>query len=478
MEFSTDRLMAAVEALGAFAGRDLSTLPSDHVVEVQRAAALVRNLAEVPLAMADAVLARRPLDYARKNGHQSNPDMSGTVTGRSPGRVKETIAAGELFGGGEAGTGPDGGGAGEVPDGGGTPSSQEPPSPPYPLLANAFEEGQLSAEQAALMRRTLERLAATESGLAPATEARLLEKALRLSMRDLRRACDRLVSLATASDARERERAQYEKRAVTVHRDHEGMVVVTARLDLGSSAAATAYLDAHVRAAYQRREDQHDPALRDTRTRVQIMADALVMLFTHGLDCDRFTGGVKTQVIVRIDESALRERVTGAMGDCDQLEAPLSAELLRHMAVDAEVIPLILNGQSEVLDMGRAQRLFDRRHRVALVERDGGCAFCHAPPAWCVVHHIAWWSRHLGHTRLDNAIMLCVRCHHRIHDDGWGIDIIDGIVWFIPPADVDASRTPRLGGKAALDTTREYVHPRTRDTAGRLINGPPLYAGT
>ena len=464
MEFSTDRLMVAVEALSAFAGRDLSALPSDQVVEVQRAAALVRNLAEVPLAMADTVLSHRPLEYARKNGHQSNPDMSGTVTGRSAGRVKETIEAGALFGGGGGG----GHSEGEAPT---------PPPPPYPLLTDAFQEGLLSAEQAALVRRTLEKLAATEAGLAPGAEERLLEKALRMSMRDLRRACDRMVSLATAADARERERAQYEQRAVTVHTDHEGMVVVTARLDPGSSAVVTAYLDAHVRAAYQRRQDQ-DPALRDTRTRAQISADAFVTLFTHGLDCDRFTGGVKTQVIVRIDESALREQVAGAMGDCDQLETPLSAALLRHMAVDAEVIPVVLNARSEVLDMGRAQRLFDKRHRVALVERDGGCAFCHAPPAWCVVHHIAWWSRHFGHTSLDNAIMLCVRCHHRIHDDGWGIDIIDGIVWFIPPADVDASRTPRLGGRAALDTTREYVHPGLRGTAGRLINGPPLSAGT
>ncbi|BDZ62042.1 hypothetical protein Lsed01_02002 [Demequina sediminis] len=469
MEFSTDRLMVAVEALSAFAGRDLSALPSDQVVEVQRAAVLVRNLAEVPLAMADTVLAHRPMEYARKNGHQSNPDMSGTVTGRSGRRVRETIEAGELFGGGGAG--------GEGRDASAQGSTSAPP--PYPLILEAFAAGRLTAEQAALLRRTLEKLAGSAAGLREGTEARLLEKALRMSMRDLRRACDRLVSLAQSTDAHERERAQYEQRAVTVQTDHEGMVVVTARLDPASSAAVTAYLDAHVRAAYQRRQDQ-DPAMRDTRPRIQIMADAFVMLFTHGLDCDRFTGGVKTQVIVRIDESALRERVAdsvGSMGDCDQLDAPLSAASLRHMAVDAELLPLVLNSQSEVLDMGRAQRLFDKRHRIALVERDGGCAFCHAPPAWCVVHHIRWWSRHLGHTSLDNAIMLCVRCHHRIHDDGWGIDIIDGVVWFIPPSHIDESQTPRLGGRAALDITREYVHPGTHRGVGRVTHGPPLYAG-
>ena len=30
---------------------------------------------------------------------------------------------------------------------------------------------------------------------------------------------------------------------------------------------------------------------------------------------------------------------------------------------------------------------------LAIAERDGGCVSCGAPPAWCHVHHLAWWTR-------------------------------------------------------------------------------------
>ena len=77
------------------------------------------------------------------------------------------------------------------------------------------------------------------------------------------------------------------------------------------------------------------------------------------------------------------------------------------------------------------------------------------PPQMTKAHHVRWWQRDTGPTDLNNGVLLCESCHHRIHDNGWDIRI-DGIgtaarVWLIPPPHVDPARTPRLGGRARYD---------------------------
>ena len=46
----------------------------------------------------------------------------------------------------------------------------------------------------------------------------------------------------------------------------------------------------------------------------------------------------------------------------------------------AQVISCVLGGDSQILDWGRTKRLYTPTQRLALVERDGGCAMCGAPP--------------------------------------------------------------------------------------------------
>lgn len=125
------------------------------------------------------------------------------------------------------------------------------------------------------------------------------------------------------------------------------------------------------------------------------------------------------------------------------------------MAAGGGVIPWVMGSDSEILDGGREKRLFTRAQRLALVERDGGCAMCGLPPEMTRAHHIRWWQRDAGPTDLSNGVLLCETCHHRIHDNDWEIRI-DGTgltarVWFTPPRYVDPARTPRLGGRTRFD---------------------------
>ena len=119
------------------------------------------------------------------------------------------------------------------------------------------------------------------------------------------------------------------------------------------------------------------------------------------------------------------------------------------MAADAGIIPVVLGADSEVLDLGRARRLFSTAQRRALAERDGGCAWpgCPHPPSYTEAHHIRWWNAHGGATDLDNGILLCSSHHHRVHDDGWQISVREQVPYFIPPSHVDPHRRPRPGGR-------------------------------
>jgi hypothetical protein len=68
----------------------------------------------------------------------------------------------------------------------------------------------------------------------------------------------------------------------------------------------------------------------------------------------------------------------------------------------------------------RTSRVVSAAQRVALVVRDGGCAFpdCDRPPGWCAAHHLVHWL-HGGPTDLANLALVC-RAHHRaVHEGGW-----------------------------------------------------------
>ena len=98
----------------------------------------------------------------------------------------------------------------------------------------------------------------------------------------------------------------------------------------------------------------------------------------------------------------------------------LAPETVRRMACDATIIPVVLGSHSEVLDVGRAKRLFTPGMLHALWLRDKGCTIpgCGAPPLWADAHHLIHWADG-GPTALTNAALLCGRHHTIAHQRGW-----------------------------------------------------------
>ncbi len=90
---------------------------------------------------------------------------------------------------------------------------------------------------------------------------------------------------------------------------------------------------------------------------------------------------------------------------------------LRRIACDTQVIPAVMGGPSEVLDVGRAKRTITPALRRALIARDQRCVWpgCGRAPVHCDGHHIQHWLDD-GPTSLANLALLCHSHHHRLHE--------------------------------------------------------------
>jgi hypothetical protein len=122
----------------------------------------------------------------------------------------------------------------------------------------------------------------------------------------------------------------------------------------------------------------------------------------------------------------------------------MSAAQARRFACNAHLIPMVLDGESKILDLGMGKRLFDRYQRIALAKRDKGCCWagCDRPPAWTEAHHLTWHSRG-GPTDLSNGALFCFYHHHLLHNGEWDARMgADGTVEVIPPTRIDPHQRP------------------------------------
>ena len=141
-------------------------------------------------------------------------------------------------------------------------------------------------------------------------------------------------------------------------------------------------------------------------------------------------GGDATTVIVTVPLATLRDGLgSGELGPSDHL----SAGEVRRLACTAAILPAVLGGKSDVLDLGRSSRLFKPAQRKAMVIRDRECRAegCTIPATWCEAHHAGRpWSRG-GRTDLDDGVLLCSWHHQRAHDSTYDTSRLpDGDVRF------------------------------------------------
>ncbi|MGW9629441.1 DUF222 domain-containing protein [Agromyces sp. NPDC055520] len=204
-----------------------------------------------------------------------------------------------------------------------------------------------------------------------------------------------------------------------------------------------------------------DELFDEQRTIAQMNADALADIARLSLGAKQAPAALRqATVVARIDAESL---ATGhGHATIDGIDQPVSVATVRELAMSAGISPVLLGRHAEPLALGRAARLFTPAQKLALIERDGGCAWpaCNRPPSHTQAHHIRWWKRHKGRIDLSNGIMLCSHHHHRVHDDGWVITVRDGQTWFTPPLHLDPQQRPRPGNRR---------HPSMRVGSGAVV---------
>jgi hypothetical protein len=123
---------------------------------------------------------------------------------------------------------------------------------------------------------------------------------------------------------------------------------------------------------------------------------------------------------VLIDADTLLGRLH-ERGRCELADGtPVTPETARRLACEADLLPVVLGGAGQPLDVGRSRRLATTHQRSAMLARCRTCEWphCATPAAWCEAHHLQPWE-HGGATDIDNLAWLCTAHHHLAHEGHW-----------------------------------------------------------
>lgn len=118
---------------------------------------------------------------------------------------------------------------------------------------------------------------------------------------------------------------------------------------------------------------------------------------------------------------------------------------LRRLLAAAEIIPLVLGGNSQVLDMGRKMRYHQGPIREAIMARDRGCIVpdCTAPADHVETDHYQTpWSEG-GETSVLSGAGMCTPDHHKRHAGQLEVIDVDGLPHVILPEHLDPEQRPR-----------------------------------
>jgi hypothetical protein len=172
----------------------------------------------------------------------------------------------------------------------------------------------------------------------------------------------------------------------------------------------------------EKAEEQERLAAEDSRTVPQMMVDALVDLIAIAVrtpDGAVLTGG-KGSVNLHTLKATMETGI--GVGYFEGNRDAISAATVQRFSCNIDTV-MVNFDRGFAIDVGRDQRLFTRRQRIAISARDGGCMFpgCDRPPSWTEVHHINEWVAKKGRTDTADGILLCRHHHMLLHNNHWTI---------------------------------------------------------
>jgi len=249
-------------------------------------------------------------------------------------------------------------------------------------------------------------------------------------------------------------RAQYNNREMTHYYDHDGCLVIKARLPAEQGALIVKALEmamdrdfAEVTAVTSDPESESEAEVVPIATR---RADALTEIAETYMNNNESSGSTADRYQVVVHVSAETSSIENGPG--------VSLETSRRIACDSSVVCIKDDENGEPLSIGRRSRSIPPSMRRALRARDKGCRFPGCTHTRFVDgHHIQHWADG-GETSLDNLVMLCRHHHHLVHEGGFACSKEkDGKITFKDQRDQSLDQSPGLSGVAANDDIQQWI---------------------
>jgi len=463
----TQQMASAVASLSAVSNdvADFQTADDATLVSLSKLAAREKQLAEAHLALIAGEIAARSTKemghsgLAQRSGFRNAEELVKVTTGASGWEAVTAVRVGTLVREAAVDGSMD-------PDTGLMFEAAEPWLAP---VATAVAAGAVSVGAADAIRAGLGQpsdnvpVSALESAAAS-----LCELATTLDVDRLRSRAREMRDDLDAAGVADRERERFDKRSLKHFELSNGMGRFVWDLDPENYAIAK---ELYNRATSPKRgvrfvdgpnKDTADRILNDPRSIGQLASDTFLGLLQAGSDADSShllgTGGASIRVLV---SKATLDGDGSGIGRIEGLTTPISAATVQRLSCDGTTTEITLDAFGRPLDVGREQRTFTPKQRIALAVRDGACMFgdCDKKPSMTEAHHIIPWAEG-GRTDLANGILLCRFHHLLIHNNGWEIYLVRTDYYLLPPPDIDPERTPRpMPSKSAAihDLKRELA---------------------
>ncbi|MCK6079033.1 HNH endonuclease [Microbacterium sp. EYE_5] len=319
-----------------------------------------------------------------------------------------------------------------------------------------------SAQAHAIMGGLGEPPAAAVADAWGAAAERLVREASDWSVEQLTAQARTLRDMLDPAGAEDRFARRFERRSFRLWADADGQQRGSITFDDEMAPWMRAVLDAALRPRrggprFMTDAERADAAalVDDQRTNEQLSYDLLVDLVRAGAlaDAKDVFGAREPGVRVVVTAGGGRDLLgrLGATGAVEDGGTAVPGSVIDRAQCVAGRVEVTVDGCGNPLAVGRDERLFSRRQRLALAVRDGGCLWpgCERPPSHCEAHHTVPWAEG-GETDCDVGVLLCRFHHLTLHNGGWSIrgTATSGFFLHAPPGG-DGGRGDGAAGGAA-----------------------------
>jgi hypothetical protein len=310
--------------------------------------------------------------------------------------------------------------------------------PKLPVLRAAVDDGKLGIEQIRIIETTMRKMPADVDPVTrDSCEDTLVEHGQVMDLKRFARFARDILLIVDPDGDLDKDPSDRVELSIGTRNPETGMTRFTGQLDDEGVELLTQAIDADSK-------PRTTDGVPDRRSPANRRGLALKEALRRSLDSGEgpTQGGERPHVTLTMDFDDLKNKVGSAVLEHG---GPISAAEARRLACDANIIPVVMGSDSQVLDVGRSSRSFPIGIRRAITLRDRGCTFpgCDRPPGWTDGHHVKFWTDD-GRSAYENGCLLC-RFHHTVvHKGEWKIVwAADGIPEFVPPQWIDAEQKPR-----------------------------------